>query len=182
MSFQMRSLMPSSMRSGATTTKQQGGLPVSQTHSKQQQQQEQEQEQQQQQGLRRRLSSLSLKIQPSPEAADATYSWVLRRSKSVSSMGEYAGSSIRKWWDWGCGWILSRKPTFARDLEMNEQETAVLGCHSKGSWRHVFYKLRKLLVRPHHNLPQTFRYDSVTYSQNFDDGIGKINTRSQLNH
>ncbi|KAI8030521.1 hypothetical protein LOK49_LG01G03402 [Camellia lanceoleosa] len=89
---------------------------------------------------------------------------------------------LRKWWDWGCGWILSRKPTFARDLEMNEQETAVLGCHSKGSWRHVFYKLRKLLVRPHHNLPQTFRYDSVTYSQNFDDGIGKINTRSQLNH
>ncbi|CAL5428348.1 unnamed protein product [Camellia sinensis] len=41
---------------------------------------------------------------------------------------------------------------------MNEQETAVLGCHSKGSWRHVFYKLRKLLVRPHRNLPQTFRY------------------------
>ncbi|CAL5435365.1 unnamed protein product [Camellia sinensis] len=40
---------------------------------------------------------------------------------------------------------------------MNEQVTAVLGCHSKGSWRHVFYKLRKLLVRPHHNLPQTFR-------------------------
>ncbi|CAL5414435.1 unnamed protein product [Camellia sinensis] len=78
-------------------------------------------------------------------------------SRSVLQTCVWGCGWIRKWWDWGCGWILSRKPTFARDLEMNEQETVVLGCHSKGSWRHVFDKLRKLLVRPHHNLPQTFR-------------------------
>ncbi|KAA8535912.1 hypothetical protein F0562_028390 [Nyssa sinensis] len=115
------------------------------------------------QGLRRRLSYLS----SSPAA--------LRRSKSVSSMEEYAGSSIRKWWDWGWSWILSRKPTFARDLEMNGEETTVLGGHNKGSWRHVFYKVRSevtRIVRSSDNvgLPQTFRYDSFNYSQNFDDG------------
>ncbi|XP_022762157.1 uncharacterized protein LOC111308082 [Durio zibethinus] len=103
-------------------------LPVSQTESKEQLP-----------GLRRRLSSLSLKLQPiSCPAA----SWTFPRSKSLSSMGEYAGSSIRKWWDWGWSWVLSRKPMFAQDLEMNEEETRVLGCHNKGSWRHVFYKVR----------------------------------------
>uniref|UniRef100_A0A5B7B4Z6 Uncharacterized protein n=1 Tax=Davidia involucrata TaxID=16924 RepID=A0A5B7B4Z6_DAVIN len=50
--------------------------------------------------------------------------------------------------------------TFAGDLEMNEQETALLGCHNKGSWRHVFYKVRSELTRlvgSSHNvgLPQT---------------------------
>ncbi|KAL8027936.1 hypothetical protein ABFX02_14G129000 [Erythranthe guttata] len=125
-------------------------------------------------GIRRRLSSLSLnlKIQSSSSPAAA---WAFRRSKSISSMGEYAGGSIRKWWEWGCGWILSRKPTFATDLEMNEEETAVLGTHSKGSWRHVFYKVtsqlrRKLVGSDNVGLPQTFRYDSFNYSKNFDDG------------
>ncbi|CAL5352938.1 unnamed protein product [Camellia sinensis] len=51
---------------------------------------------------------------------------------------------------------------------MNKQETAVLGCHSKGSWRHVFYKLRKLLVRPHHNLPQTFRDEKAVAFQDIN--------------
>ncbi|KAL5580467.1 hypothetical protein UlMin_012909 [Ulmus minor] len=55
-------------------------------------------------------------------------------------MGEYAGTSIRKWWDWGWSWILSKKPIFAQDLEMNEEETKILGSSSRGSWRHVFYK------------------------------------------
>jgi len=30
-------------------------------------------------------------------------------------MGEYAGGSIRKWWDWGWSWVLSRKPIFASE-------------------------------------------------------------------
>ncbi|KAK9286947.1 hypothetical protein L1049_015355 [Liquidambar formosana] len=134
-------------------------LPLSQTDSKDQH------------SLRRRLSSLSLKIQPISSPAS---SWAIRRTKSVSSMGEYAGSSVRKWWDWGWTWILSRKPTFAKDLEMNEEETAILGCHNKGSWRHVFYKvrseLRKLVGSDRVGLPQTCRYDSFDYSKNFDDG------------
>ncbi|KDP47018.1 hypothetical protein JCGZ_10745 [Jatropha curcas] len=125
------------------------------------------------QGLRRRLSSLSLKIQP---IASPAASWAFRRSKSVSSMGEYAGTSIRKWWDWGWSWILSRKPIFAKDLEMNEEETRILGCHNKGSWRHVFYKVRseiRKIVRSENKvgLPQTCRYDSFSYSKNFDNGI-----------
>ncbi|KAI5679586.1 hypothetical protein M9H77_00813 [Catharanthus roseus] len=127
------------------------------------------------QRIRRRLSSLSLstlKIQYSSNPASS--SWAFRRSKSVSSMGQYAGDSIRSWWDWGWAWILSRKPTFAKDLELNEEETAALGCHNKGSWRHVFYKirseLRKLLGSDNvGGLPQTFRYDSYNYYKNFDD-------------
>ncbi|KAG2706258.1 hypothetical protein I3760_05G095500 [Carya illinoinensis] len=136
-------------------------LPVSQAESKEQ-------------GLRRRLSSLSLKIQPITSPAT---SWAFRRSKSVSSMGEYAGSSIREWWDWGWCWILSRKPIFAKDLELNEEEAKMLGSHDKGSWRHVFYKvkseIRKLVRSDHVGLPQTYRYDSYNYSQNFDDGISR---------
>ncbi|XVF67119.1 hypothetical protein PTKIN_Ptkin10aG0095600 [Pterospermum kingtungense] len=140
-------------------------LPVAQTQSNQQLPQPAA-------GLRRRLSSLSLKIQEAT-SSPAT-SWAFHRSKSLSSMGEYAGSSIRKWWDWGWSWVLSRKPVFAKDLEMNEEETRILGCHNKGSWRHVFYKvkseIKKLVGSDKVGLPQTYRYSSLDYSKNFDDG------------
>ncbi|KAL5702551.1 hypothetical protein ACHQM5_027757 [Ranunculus cassubicifolius] len=63
--------------------------------------------------IRRRLSSLSMKIQPISSPAT---NWAFHKSKSMSSMGEAAGSSIRKWWDWGWAWILTKKPTFAQDL------------------------------------------------------------------
>ncbi|GKV04946.1 hypothetical protein SLEP1_g17026 [Rubroshorea leprosula] len=141
-------------------------LPVSHVHSRSDQPQ-------QGGGLRRRLSSLSLKMQPISSPAT---SWAasFHRSKSLSSMGEYATSSIRKWWEWGCSWILFRKPAFARDLELNEEETRVLGSHNKGSWRHVFHKvrseMRKLVRSDEVGLPQTYRYDSPNYSKNFDDG------------
>ncbi|XP_058070594.1 uncharacterized protein LOC131219460 [Magnolia sinica] len=123
------------------------------------------------QTMRRRLSSLSLKIQP---LSSSSTSWAFRRSKSMSAMGEYAGSSLRKWWDWGWTWIMSRRPTFARDLEMNDEESNMLGRHSRGSWKHVFYKVRsefRRFVRSD-RLPTTqrFRYDSFSYAQNFDDG------------
>ncbi|KAF7143319.1 hypothetical protein RHSIM_Rhsim05G0044800 [Rhododendron simsii] len=129
--------------------------------------------------LRRRLSSLSLNLHPSPDRITSTTSWVFRRSKSVSSMGESAGSSIKEWWNWGVGWILSKKPTFAKDLEMNEHESSLLGSNAKGTWRHVFYKVRsefRKLVGGDNNLvlPQTFRYDSVAYSKNFDNGRNKM--------
>lgn len=126
--------------------------------------------------IRRRLSSISLNLKlqaPSSISSSPAAAWAFRRSKSVSSMGEHAGHSIKEWWNWGLGWILSRKPTFASDLEMNEEETAALGCHSRGSWRHVFYKVtsqirRKLTGADSVGLPQTFRYDSLGYAKNFD--------------
>ncbi|KAL2512581.1 hypothetical protein Adt_18189 [Abeliophyllum distichum] len=125
-------------------------------------------------GIRRRLSSLSLDLNFQPNISSPAASWAFRRSKSVSSMGEYAGNSIRKWWDWGWTWILSRKPIFAKDLEMNEEETTVIGCHNKGSLGHVFYKVRsefrKLIRSNNVGLPQTFRYDSNNYKKNFDNG------------
>ncbi|XP_004231105.1 uncharacterized protein [Solanum lycopersicum] len=138
-------------------------------------------------GVRKRLSSLSLRMnmrmrstcqqqQPilSFYSSTSSSSWAFRRSKSLS---EYTGNSIRKWWDWGLGWIMSKKPAFANDLEMNEEEKAVLGCNSKGSWRHVFFKIRSELRRftgsgNNMGLPQTFRYD---YSRNFDDNLIRNN-------
>ncbi|KAI4350206.1 hypothetical protein L6164_004680 [Bauhinia variegata] len=121
-------------------------------------------------GLRRRLSSLSLKITATSVSPS---SWSFPRSKSLSSMGDYAGTSVRKWWDWGWTWILTRKPVFARDLELNEEETKILGSQNKGSWRHVFYKVRseiRKILGSDHVLPQTYKYNSFDYSKNFDDG------------
>ncbi|KAF8405591.1 hypothetical protein HHK36_010498 [Tetracentron sinense] len=133
-SFQKRSFFPSIPINQA--------LPVSQPDSNEN-------------GLRRRISALSVRIQPISSPAS---SWAFGRSKSMSSLGDFAGGSMRKWWDW----ILSRKPNFARDLEINEEESAVLGSHNKGSWRHVFYKvrsqLRRLVGSDHVGLPQTFRF------------------------
>ncbi|KAH7518236.1 uncharacterized protein LOC107423373 [Ziziphus jujuba] len=161
-SFQKRSFLPTM----PALTNPNGSLPVSQS--------KQDPSEDQNQGIRRRLSSLSLKIQPISSSSSPVASWAFRRSKSVSSMGEYAGSSIRKWWDWGWSWILSRKPIFAQDLEMNEEETKLLGSHNRGSWRHVFYKVRSELRRfvrsDRVDLPQTCRYESFNYSKNFDDG------------
>ncbi|KAJ1415636.1 hypothetical protein SESBI_18067 [Sesbania bispinosa] len=126
-------------------------LPVSRSDSKQHEG-----------GLRRRLSSLSLKIPATPAVSS---SWSFPRSKSLSSMGDYASTSIRKWWDWSCAWILSRKPIFARDLEMNEQEAKLLGSHNRGSWGHVFYKvrseIRRFITSDYAALPQTYRYNDA---------------------
>ncbi|CAI9299204.1 uncharacterized protein LOC111896199 [Lactuca sativa] len=131
-------------------------------------------------GMRRRLSSMSLRIQPSSisDTTSAATAWAMRRSKSVSSMGESASTSVRNWWDWGWGWILSRKPVFAQDLEFNQEETSVLRSHDKGSWRHVFFKVRseiRRIVRSDNvGLPQTVRYNSYSYARNFDDGSNKF--------
>ncbi|OVA01091.1 hypothetical protein BVC80_8827g11 [Macleaya cordata] len=152
-SIQKRSFLP--------TKPMKESLPVSQTNSNPQG------------NLRRRLSSLSLGIPPSI-SSQAT-SWAFHRSKSMSSFGESAGTSVRKWWDWGWAWILSRKPIFAKDLEMNEEESAMLGFHNKGTLSHVFYKvrfeLRKLMNSNAVGATQGFKYDSYSYTQNFDNGV-----------
>ena len=97
-------------------------------------------------GLRRRLSS-SATLQSLSSAATASSTWALRRSKSMSAVGELAGGSLRRWWEWGRDWVLSRKPSFTRDLEMSGDEMATLGCQTKGSLRHFFYKVRSELKR-----------------------------------
>uniref|UniRef100_A0A1D1Z8K5 Uncharacterized protein n=1 Tax=Anthurium amnicola TaxID=1678845 RepID=A0A1D1Z8K5_9ARAE len=128
-------------------------------------------------GVRRRFSSFSVGTQPLSSAAAASSEWAFRRTKSMSSIGDLAGGSLRRWWDWGWGWILSRKPTFARDLEMNEEETAMLGCHGKGSWRHVLYKLRSELRKvvgsgasASASAEGGFRCDSFGHEQHLHDG------------
>ncbi|KAK3421212.1 uncharacterized protein LOC104415921 [Eucalyptus grandis] len=111
--------------------------------------------------LRRRImSSLSLRIQPISHPSSS--SWSFRRSKSMSSIGDQAGNSIKKWWEWGWSWITSRKPVFAQDLEMNEEEIRVLGgLQNRGSWRHVLYKvrseIRKIVRSDDVGLPQTIK-------------------------
>ncbi|KAK9051872.1 hypothetical protein SSX86_028500 [Deinandra increscens subsp. villosa] len=119
-------------------------------------------------GIRRRLSSVSLRIHPSSisDTTSAATAWAMRRSKSVSSMGETASTSIRTWWDWGWGLISFRKPAFAPDLEFNHDP-------NKASWIHVFSKvrseIRKLVRSDNVGLPQTVRYNSGSYRRNFDD-------------
>uniref|UniRef100_A0A0D9VK72 Uncharacterized protein n=1 Tax=Leersia perrieri TaxID=77586 RepID=A0A0D9VK72_9ORYZ len=92
-------------------------------------------------GLRKRLSSFSGKIQP---ISSASAEWAFRRSKSAPSLGAAfaAGGPLKRWWDWGVGWLMSKKPGFASDLEMNEEEVAILGRQSRGSWGHILYKMR----------------------------------------
>ncbi|MCL7052227.1 hypothetical protein MKW94_013726 [Papaver nudicaule] len=119
--------------------------------------------------LRRRLS---FGIIPS----DISTTWAIRRTKSMSSFGETTGSSLKRWWNSSWNWILSRKPTFARDLEMDEEESSMLGFHKKGTLHHVFYKIRfevRKLLNSKAGRDQGFKYDSQSYAQNFDDGVGK---------
>lgn len=70
---------------------------------------------------------------------------------------------------------------------MNEEETEILGYHAKGTWRHVFFKIKtqfkKILgstvtaadggykLGKKTNGGGVFRYDSFNYRQNFDDGL-----------
>ncbi|KAF8729662.1 hypothetical protein HU200_017614 [Digitaria exilis] len=109
-------------------------------------------------GLRKRLSSFSGKIQP---ISSASAEWAFRRSKSAPSLGAAfaaSGGSLRQWWQWGVGWLLSKKPGFAGDLEMNEEEVVALGRQSRGSWGHILYKMRsgvRRLVMSTHSLPTT---------------------------
>ncbi|PUZ52190.1 hypothetical protein GQ55_6G249900 [Panicum hallii var. hallii] len=125
-------------------------------------------------GLRRRMSSLSAHFGPSLSSAP------FRRARSMPSVKALAAAgALRRWWEWGLGWVMARRPPFARGLEMSDDEAAALGgCHCRGTWRHVLYKVRagarRLLGRDGRPLkaaaPQGFRYDSVSYAQNFDDG------------
>uniref|UniRef100_A0A0E0IEC3 Uncharacterized protein n=1 Tax=Oryza nivara TaxID=4536 RepID=A0A0E0IEC3_ORYNI len=126
-------------------------------------------------GLRRRMSSFSVRIQPLMSSAGA--GGAFRRATSMPSVKALAAQAgaVRRWWGWGLGWVMNRRPAFARDLEMNDDEAAALGCHCRGTWRHVFYRLRagarRLLGRD--GLPLSahdFRYDSVSYAHNFDNG------------
>lgn len=67
---------------------------------------------------------------------------------------------------------MTKKPTFAQDLEMNEEESALLGFHNKGSWKHVMYKVKAEIRRlVWSNQQKGYAYDSYSYAQNFDDGV-----------
>lgn len=109
-------------------------------------------------GLRKRLSNFSGKIQP---ISSASAEWAFRRTRSAPTLAaEFAGGPLKRWWDWGVGWLLSKKLGFAGDLEMNEEEAAALGRHSRGTWAHVLYKVRsgvRRLVVSDHSLPTTQR-------------------------
>ncbi|KAL6661148.1 hypothetical protein ACP70R_000532 [Stipagrostis hirtigluma subsp. patula] len=127
-------------------------------------------------GLRRRMSSFSVAIRPLSSSQSAAF----RRAQSMPSVKALAAASaLRRWWEWGLGWVMARRPPFARGLEMSDDEAAALGgCHCRGTWRHVLHKVRarvrRALGRDGRPLaaPQDFRYDSFSYAQNFDDGAG----------
>ncbi|CAO2202485.1 unnamed protein product [Urochloa humidicola] len=128
-------------------------------------------------GLRRRMSSISVHLlRPSLSSSAES----IRRAQSMPSVKALAAAgALRRWWEWGLGWVMERRPHFARGLEMSDDEAAALGgCHCRGTWRHVFYKVRagarRILGRDGRPLkaaaPPDFGYDSASYAQNFDDG------------
>jgi hypothetical protein len=123
-------------------------------------------------GLRRRMSSFSVSIRPLSSSAEA-----LRRARSMPSVKALAAAgALRRWWEWGLDWVMARRAPFARGLGMGDDDEAAAlgGCHGKGTWRHFFYRVRagarQLLGRDGRPqvAAQDFRYDSVSYAQNFD--------------
>ncbi|KAK9667040.1 hypothetical protein RND81_14G228200 [Saponaria officinalis] len=120
-------------------------------------------------GLRRRLSSLSLNLHPSNISSTSAATWAIHRSKSLTSMGENAGNSIKNWGALGWAWVLSRKPNLFQDLEMNEEEKYFVGFHCKGSLKHLFFKVKSQFRRlfryeDDFTLPQSFRYNNNGFS------------------
>jgi hypothetical protein len=118
--------------------------------------------------LRKRLSSFSDKIQPLSTSSV--------RSRSVPSFNSFPINPILEWWSWGIGWILSTKPPIVSDLELNEEEVAVLGTHNKGSLRHVLYRVQsgfRKLVMGSGTLPVSQKVRSDSFSYNAKQFAGK---------
>ncbi|EES14260.1 hypothetical protein BDA96_07G222000 [Sorghum bicolor] len=135
-------------------------------------------------GLRRRMSSFSVHVRPPPSLSLSSSVAAFRRARSMPSVKALAAAgALRRWWEWGLGWVTA--PFAPRGLDHLDDEARPLGggCScaggaAGGGWRHVLFKLRagarRLLGRDGRPLkaaaPQDFGYDSVSYKQNFDDG------------
>jgi len=124
-------------------------------------------------GLRKRISS-SFSYRSGPDGTRSSDSWSFRRTKSMAD--GCGGTSIWKWWDWGWEWIASTKKTIWRKMENARDGDLVLG-YDTSNWRHSFWKLRTHLRKivgkgPASTMTQKFdfRYDALSYAQNFDDG------------
>ncbi|PWZ52142.1 hypothetical protein Zm00014a_006387 [Zea mays] len=126
---------------------------------------------------RRRISSFSAHVRPSSSVA------AFRRARSMPSVKALAAAgALRRWWEWGLGWVTAPFATRALELgggDVDEARPLGLGeCRCAGGWRHALFRLRagarRLLGRDGRPLkaaaPQDFGYDSVSYKQNFDDG------------
>ncbi|XP_037416391.1 uncharacterized protein LOC119279100 [Triticum dicoccoides] len=129
-----------------------------------------------QSGMRRRMSScLSLILQPPTSSSSAAFrrAWSMPSIKALAAAG-----ALQQWWELRLGWIITRKHSFTRALEMSVDVAAVLGCHCLSTLRHVFYKGRvnvhRLLGRDGLLLEgvfvQDFRCDCIYYDQNFNNG------------
>ncbi|EOA32974.1 hypothetical protein CARUB_v10016304mg [Capsella rubella] len=110
--------------------------------------------------IRRRLSSLSLNLSRNQPSS------TVPRPKSVSSMGEQGGSSVKEWWEWSWSLVLFKKlPIFFTDLEVNKNETkpSLMGNQQRGSsFIAVFFKLRseirRLLRSSSESLPLSYKH------------------------
>ncbi|XP_004491646.1 uncharacterized protein [Cicer arietinum] len=118
--------------------------------------------------IRRRISNPSFNINTT-DVSHFLNNWSTfpRSNSSFSFSFSSMCDSARKWWAWSWAWILSRKPIFATDLEMNELEIKLLASRDRGSWKHVFYRMRseiRKITNSHHctPLPQTYTPQSTS--------------------
>ncbi|KAG0463603.1 hypothetical protein HPP92_019672 [Vanilla planifolia] len=126
-------------------------------------------------GLRRRLSSFSVNIQPFSSSVATSWTALRRSTSEPEFIGELSGGPLRRFWHNSFGWLFAKKPAaYPNDLAMNEAATAMRGWSTRGILRHLFYKIRAEIRRRvnFEMLPtkHEFRYDYVSYAQNFDEG------------
>lgn len=72
-------------------------------------------------------------------------------------------------WKWGS----ARKAHLCRASGMDDVDGLLLGCCRRISWRHLFWKIKadwRNMIKPRSASHMRFKYDSLSYALNFDNG------------
>lgn len=125
--------------------------------------------------LRKRISSFSKSYSARSDGNSArsggNSSWPFQRSQSMPLMGSDS-ASLKKWVEWGWGWITRKKNILCRKISICDDEDLMLG-DRRSALNQAFCKIRAHFRKFVHRGPvrhEGFTYDSFNYAQNFDDG------------